>query len=80
MAYTGGARQEQIKFPAILTNERLEAIYVGLLLINPKGIGMFYLEVEECQFSVPWMLDIYKLVLFAIGVIFPHFAQVKVTF
>ena len=67
MAYTGGARQEQIKFPAILTNEKLEAIYVGLLLINPKGIGMFYLEVEECQFSVPWMLDIYKLVLFREG-------------
>lgn len=67
MAYMGGSKKEEIKFPAILTNERLEAIYVGLLHLNPKGIGMFYLEVEECQFSVPWMLDIYKLVLFREG-------------
>lgn len=67
MAYTGGARQETVKFPAILTNEKLEAIYVGLLILNPKAIGMFYLEYEECQFSVPWMLDIYKLVLFREG-------------
>ena len=67
MAYTGGNRQETIKFPAILTNEKLEAIYVGLLILNPKGIGMFYLEYEECQFSVPWMLDIYKLILFREG-------------
>ena len=34
MAYTGGARQEVIKFPPILTNEKLEAIYVGLLILN----------------------------------------------
>ena len=63
----GGSQKEQIKFPAILTNEKLEAIYVGLLHLNPKGIGMFYLEIEECQFSVPWMMDIYKLVLFREG-------------
>ncbi len=67
MAYMGGSQKEQIKFPAILTNEKLEAIYVGLLHINPKGIGMFYLEIEECQFSVPWMMDVYKLVLFREG-------------
>ncbi len=67
MAYTGGSRVEEIKYPAILTNEKLEAIYVGLLILNPKGIGMFYLEYEECKFSVPWMLDIYKLILFREG-------------
>lgn len=67
MAYTGGARQDVIKFPPILTNEKLEAIYVGLLILNPKGIGMFYLEYPECQFSVPWMMDVYKLVLFREG-------------
>ncbi len=67
MAYEGGAKNEDIKYPAVLTNEKLEAIYVGLLLINPKGISMFYLEYEEARFSVPWMLDIYKLVLFREG-------------
>lgn len=67
MAYTGGGRQEVVKFPAILTNEKLEAIYVGLLILNPKGIGMFYMLYEECQFSVPWMMDVYKLVLFREG-------------
>ncbi len=67
MAYNGGAQQNAPEFPAILVNERLEAIYVGLLILNPKGIGMFYLEQPECQFSVPWMLDIYKLVLFREG-------------
>ena len=66
MAYTM-KKEGPVKFPAILTNEKLEAIYVGLLILNPKGIGMFYLECEECQFSVPWMLDIYKLVLFREG-------------
>ena len=66
MAYTI-KKEGAVKFPAILTNEKLEAIYVGLLILNPKGIGMFYLECEECQFSVPWMLDIYKLVLFREG-------------
>lgn len=67
MAYNGGATQQATQFPAILTNEKLEAIYVGLLILNPKGIGMFYLEAPECQFSVPWMLDVYKLVLFREG-------------
>ena len=67
VAYREEPKEEVVKFPAILTNEKLEAIYVGLLILNPKGIGMFYLEYEECQFSVPWMLNIYKIVLFREG-------------
>lgn len=67
MAYTAVNKEEGVKFPASITNEKLEAIYVGLLLLNPKGISMFWLPYAECQFSVPWMMNIYKVVLFREG-------------
>ncbi len=38
-----------------------------MLHLNPKAIAMFYLDVKECQFTVPKMMDLYKLVLFREG-------------
>lgn len=57
----------EIKFPKDLIDEKLEIAYIGMLHNNPKGISMFYLDIKECQFSVPKMMDLYKLVLFREG-------------
>ena len=51
----------------ILIDEKLEIAYIGMLHNNPKAIAMFYLDIKECQFTVPKMLDLYKLVLFREG-------------
>ena len=58
---------EITKYPEILTNDKLEIAYVGMLHNNPKGIGIYYLDLKECCFSVPGIFDIYKLVLFREG-------------
>ena len=57
----------EVKFPSVLVDEKLEIAYIGMLHNNPKAIAMFYLDVKECQFSVPKMMDLYKLVLFREG-------------
>ena len=61
------AKQEMIKFPPDLVDEKLEIAYCGLLHLNPKGISRYYLENHECCFSVPGLLDIYKLIIFREG-------------
>lgn len=61
------ANNDEIKFPPVLVDEKLEIAYIGMLHNNPKAIAMFYLDVKECQFTVPKMLDLYKLVLFREG-------------
>ncbi len=61
------AKQENIKYPKELVDERLEIAYCGLLHENPKSISRYYLENHECCFSVPGLLDIYKLVIFREG-------------
>lgn len=55
------------KYPELLTNDKLEIAYVGMLHNNPKGIAIYYLDFKDCCFSVPGLLDIYKLVLFREG-------------
>ena len=55
------------KYPEILTNDRLEIAYVGMLHNNPKAIGVYYLDIKDCCFAVPGIYDIYKLVLFREG-------------
>lgn len=60
-------KQETIKYPKELVDERLEIAYCGLLHENPKSISRYYLENQECCFSVPGLLDIYKLVIFREG-------------
>jgi len=61
------AKKEVIKYPADLVDEKLEIAYCGLLHTNPKGISRYYLENHECCFSVPGLLDIYKLIIFREG-------------
>jgi len=61
------AINDEVKFPPILVDEKLEIAYIGMLHNNPKAIAMFYLDIKECQFSVPKMLDLYKLILFREG-------------
>ena len=55
------------QYPAELVDKELEVAYCGLLHLNPKAISRFYLENQECCFSVPNLLDIYKLVIFREG-------------
>lgn len=55
------------KYPSNLIDENLEMAYVGLLHINPKSIAIFYFVSKECRFSLPWISDIYKLVIFREG-------------
>lgn len=57
----------EVNFPPALVDKELEITYIGMLHNNPKAIAMFYLDVKECLFSVPKMLDLYKLVLFREG-------------
>ena len=59
--------EEVIKYPNILIDDKLEMAYVGLLHHNPKGISNFYIESKDCYFSVPGILEVYKLVLFREG-------------
>ena len=58
---------DEVKFPPVLIDEKLEIAYIGILHINPKAIAMFNLNIKECQFTVPKMMDLYKLVLFREG-------------
>lgn len=58
---------DEITFPTDLVDEKLEIAYIGMLFLNPKAIAMFYMELKECQFSMPKMMDLYKLILFREG-------------
>ena len=60
-------KEDTFNYPADLVDKELEVTYCGLLHINPKGISRYYLENHECCFSVPNLLDIYKLVIFREG-------------
>ena len=53
--------------PKKLQNRKLEEIYLGLLLSNPKSISMYYFLYEECYFESDDLLNIYKSVLFTEG-------------
>lgn len=52
------------KYPEILRNEELEREYIGLLLVNPKGITKYYVLFNECYFDDPELENIYKSILF----------------
>ena len=36
------------KYPELLTNDKLEIAYVGMLHNNPKGIAIYYLDLKDC--------------------------------
>ena len=35
------------KYPELLTNDKLEIAYVGMLHNNPKGIAIYYLDLKD---------------------------------
>ena len=55
------------KYPEELRRLDLECIYIGLLLINPAAISMYYFVSSLCLFADPRMINIYKGVLFTEG-------------
>lgn len=54
-------------YPKELKNEKLEHIYLGLLLTNPKLITKYYITKKECYFEDDKCTEIYKSVLFTEG-------------
>ena len=54
-------------YPKELRNEKLEQIYLGLLLTNPKLITKYYITKKECYFEDDKCTEIYKSVLFTEG-------------
>ena len=54
-------------YPKLLLNPELEKIYLGLLLVNPKAITMYYFLYDECLFANDKLLEIYKSILFTEG-------------
>ena len=59
--------KEQGKFPKELENEKLERIYIGLLLNNPKLISKYYFLFDLNMFEDDELLNIYKSVLYNEG-------------
>ena len=54
-------------FPTQLNNEKLEYIYIGLLLNNPKAISVYYILHEDCHFQRKDLENIYKSIIFKEG-------------
>ena len=54
-------------YPKELSNIKLEHIYMGMLLNDPKQIVKYYFKFEECYFEDPAVLNAYKSVLFTEG-------------
>ncbi len=54
-------------YPKKLSNIKLEHIYMGMLLNDPKQIVKYYFKFEECYFEDPAVLNAYKSVLFTEG-------------
>ena len=54
-------------YPKELENPKLEKVYIGLLLNNPKAISMYFFLHEDCYFEDENILNVYKSVLFTEG-------------
>ena len=52
------------RFPDELTDEKLEYIYIGLILNDPKAMTMYYFLYDDCYFSNEELFEIYKSILF----------------
>lgn len=69
------------EFPQEITDLKLECLYIGLLLNNPKAISMYYFVYDECLFSDEELSNIYKIILFQDGEAFaPAIAKEKFKF
>ena len=60
-------KEEDIIYPDLISNKKLEETYISLLLANPRAISMYYIEYQDCYFESRLMLNIYKSVLFTEG-------------
>ena len=59
--------EAKIEYPEELLDLKLECLYMGLLLNNPKAISMYYFLYDDCLFSDPELINLYKVVLFREG-------------
>ena len=59
--------EDNISYPEELKDDKLEYIYIGLLLNHPKFITKYYFLYDDCLFEDPELLNIYKSVLFFEG-------------
>ena len=59
--------EAKIDYPQELQDLKLECLYMGLLLNNPKAISMYYFLYEDCLFSEPELVNLYKVVLYREG-------------
>lgn len=62
-----GTVEDDFKFPDEISDEKLELIYVGLLLNSPRAISRFYFLYEDCYFSNKMLDNTYRSVLFREG-------------
>lgn len=67
LAFSPDSEEELEKYPDELCDEKLERIFIGLLLENPKLISKYYFLYDMCAFEDDEMLNIYKSVLFNEG-------------
>lgn len=59
--------EAQIEYPEELQDLKLECLYIGKVLNNPKAISMYYFLYDICLFSDPELLNVYKVILFREG-------------
>ena len=59
--------EAQIEYPEKLQDLKLECLYIGKVLNNPKAISMYYFLYEDCLFSDQELLNVYKVILFREG-------------
>ena len=59
--------EAKIEYPEMLMDLKLECLYIGLILNNPKAISMYYFSYKDCLFSDPELINVYKVILFRIG-------------
>ncbi len=72
---------EDYIYKIVFDKKRLEYIFVGLLLNNPKAISRFYFLYEDCHFANQELLNIYKSVVFREGEAYiPAAGKEKFTF
>lgn len=68
-------------YPKELLDNRLEEIYMGLLLTDPRSISKYYFVYDDCYFANEDILSLYKLVLFSDGESYaPEIAKNKFNF
>ena len=59
--------EAQIEYPKELNDLKLECLYIGKVLNNPKAISMYYFLYNDCLFSDPELTNVYKVILYREG-------------